>query len=211
MPIVEVHHPLVQHHLTQLRDKSTCPTEFRTLLKRLSPLLAYEATRSLQTKDLRVETPLTGMVGAALASKIALVPILRAGLGMTDPILDLIPEAEVWHLGLYRDETTAQPVRYYNKIPQTGPVDVAFVLDPMLATGGSAMLAIQVLKNWGVPSISLLSVIASREGVETVNQRFPETNVFVCAIDAELNEHKYIVPGLGDAGDRAFNTLRYLS
>lgn len=155
-----------------------------------------------------VETPLTGMVGSELASRIALVPILRAGLGMMDPILDLIPIAEVWHLGLYRDEATAQPVRYYNKIPETQPVDVAFVLDPMLATGGSAMAAIQVLKEWGVPSISLLSVISSREGVDAVHQRFPDTQIYVCAVDAELNEHKYIVPGLGDAGDRAFNTLR---
>ena len=150
------------------------------------------------------------MAGSELAVKIALVPILRAGLGMVDPILDLIPEAEVWHLGLYRDEATAQPVRYYNKLPETNPVDVAIVLDPMLATGGSATVAIESLTQWGVKSIKLISVIASQAGVDAVASRFPDTQIIVGAIDPELNAVKYIVPGLGDAGDRTFNTLRYL-
>ena len=206
--IVEVRHPLVRHHLTQLRDKDSSPVEFRASLHRLSTLLAYEATRDLAVQEVSVQTPLTTMVGSLLQPQIALVPILRAGLGMVDSILDLIPTSEVWHLGLYRDETTAQPVKYYSKLPDTRPVDVAFVLDPMLATGGSATVAMESLQNWGVRSIKLLSIIASREGIEAVSRRFPETQVFVCAIDAELNANKYIVPGLGDAGDRTFNTLR---
>ena len=208
--VFESDHPLVQYHLTQLRDKNTSPVEFRALIRRLSSLLAFEATRDLAVRDRSLQTPLTSMVGSELAAKIALVPILRAGLGMVDPILDLIPAAEVWHLGLYRDEATAQPVRYYNKLPQTNPVDVAMVLDPMLATGGSATAAIESLTEWGVRSIKLISVIASQEGVDAVVTRFPETQIFVGAIDPELNAVKYIVPGLGDAGDRTFNTLRYL-
>lgn len=208
--VFESDHPLVRHHLTQLRDKNTSPVEFRALMRRLSTLLAYEATSDLAVRDHSIQTPLTSMVGSELAAKIALVPILRAGLGMVDPILDLIPAAEVWHLGLYRDEATAQPVRYYNKLPKTNPVDVAMVLDPMLATGGSATAAIESLAEWGVRSIKLISVIASQQGVDAVVARFPEAQIFVGAIDPELNAIKYIVPGLGDAGDRTFNTLRYL-
>ena len=208
--VFESVHPLVRYHLTQLRDKNTLPVEFRALMRRLSSLLAYEATRDLAVRDRKIQTPLTSMAGSELAATIALVPILRAGLGIVDPILDLIPEAEVWHLGLYRDEATAEPVRYYNKLPQTNPVDVAIVLDPMLATGGSATAAIESLTQWGVKSIKLISVIASQEGVDTVVIRFPETQIYLGAIDPELNAVKYIVPGLGDAGDRTFNTLRYL-
>ena len=208
--VTEILHPLVRHHLTRLRDRATSPTEFRFLLRRLSSLLAYEATQDLPVRSVSVQTPLTVMSGSELDSQVALVPILRAGLGMVDPILDLIPDAEVWHLGLYRDETTAQPVSYYNKLPQTQPVDVAFLLDPMLATGGSAGMAIAALQDWGVRTIKLLSVIAARDGIEVVTKQFPETQIFVCQIDPDLNSHKYIVPGLGDAGDRTFNTLRYL-
>ena len=208
--VVEANHPLVRHHLTQLRDKHTTPVDFRASLRRLSTLLAYEATRDLRVKETTIHTPLTAMVGGVLEPQVALVPILRAGLGMVDPILDLIPAAEVWHLGLYRDEATAQPVKYYNKLPETRPVDVAFVLDPMLATGGSATVAMESLQSWGVRSIKLLSIIAARDGIEAVSQRFPDTQIFVCAIDPELNTNKFIVPGLGDAGDRTFNTLRSL-
>jgi uracil phosphoribosyltransferase len=136
------------------------------------------------------------------------VPILRAGLGMVDPILDLVPTAEVWHLGVYRDERTAKPVEYYSKIPATEPVDVALVLDPMLATGGSAVAALSTLKEWGVPNMKLLSIIASREGVKTIEEQFPQAQVYVCAVDPTLNDRKFIIPGLGDAGDRTFNTLR---
>ena len=208
--VFESDHPLVRHHLTQLRDKNTSPVEFRALIRRLAALLAYEATRDLSICGRSIQTPLTSMVGSELAEKIALVPILRAGLGMVDPILDLIPEAEVWHLGLYRDEATAQPVRYYNKLPHSNPVDVAMILDPMLATGGSATAAIESLTELGVRSIKLISVIASQVGVDAVVARFPETQIFVGTIDPELNAIKYIVPGLGDAGDRTFNTIRYL-
>ena len=206
--VVEVRHPLVQHHLARLRDQATPPVEFRSLIKRLTELLAYEATQDLLLHDVAVVTPLTTMTGRTLAQQIGLVPILRAGLGMVDPVLDLIPSAEVWHLGLYRDEATALPVKYYSKLPTTHPVDVAMVLDPMLATGGSATAALEALKSWGVPSLKLLSIIASPEGVHAVTSQFPHVQIFVCAIDAELDSRKYIVPGLGDAGDRTFNTLR---
>ena len=206
--VVEVRHPLVQHHLARLRDKSTPPVEFRTLIQRLTELLVYEATQDLKLGDVEVVTPLTTMTGQRLSQQIGLVPILRAGLGMVDPVLNLIPSAEVWHLGLYRDEATALPVHYYSKLPTTNPVDVGMVLDPMLATGGSATLALEALQAWGVPSLKLLSIIASQDGIRAVTSKLPDTQIYVCAIDPELNSHKYIVPGLGDAGDRTFNTLR---
>lgn len=206
--VVEVRHPLVQHHLARLRDKSTPPVEFRTLIQRLTELLVYEATQDLKLGDVDVVTPLTTMTGQRLSQQIGLVPILRAGLGMVDPVLNLIPSAEVWHLGLYRDEATALPVHYYSKLPATNPVDVGMVLDPMLATGGSATLALEALQAWGVPRLKLLSIIASQDGIRAVTSKLPDTQIYVCAIDPELNSHKYIVPGLGDAGDRTFNTLR---
>ncbi|MCX7407791.1 MAG: uracil phosphoribosyltransferase [Planctomycetales bacterium] len=206
--VVEVRHPLVQHHLARLRDKSTPPVEFRTLIQRLTELLVYEATQDLKLGDVEVVTPLTTMTGQRLSQQIGLVPILRAGLGMVDPVLNLIPSAEVWHLGLYRDEATALPVHYYSKLPTTNPVDVGMVLDPMLATGGSATLALEALQAWGVPRLKLLSIIASQDGIRAVTSKLPDTQIYVCAIDPELNSHKYIVPGLGDAGDRTFNTLR---
>lgn len=206
-PVV-VRHPLVDHHMARLRDAGTPPPEFRRLLHRLAVLLAYEATQDLATRAVPVTTPLTETTGHVLAERIGLVPILRAGLGMVDPVLELIPGAEVWHLGVYRDESTAQPVEYYSKIPESRPVDVALVLDPMLATGGSAAAALATLRTWGVPRTKLLSVIASQEGVERIAAEFPDTAVHVCAVDPILNDHKFIVPGLGDAGDRSFNTLR---
>ena len=206
--VVEVRHPLVQHHLARLRDKSTPPVEFRTLIQRLTELLVYEATQDLKLGDVEVVTPLTTMTGQRLSQQIGLVPILRAGLGMVDPVLNLIPSAEVWHLGLYRDEATALPVHYYSKLPTTNPVDVGMVLDPMLATGGSATLALEALQAWGVPRLKLLSIIASQDGIRAVTSKLPDTQIYVCAIDPELTSHKYIVPGLGDAGDRTFNTLR---
>lgn len=147
------------------------------------------------------------MTGKELLPRIALVPILRAGLGMTEPLLDLLPTAEVWHLGLYRDEATARPVEYYCKIPKERPVDVAIVLDPMLATGGSAMIALNTLQKWGVRSIKLIAAIAASEGIKAVTDQSPQTQIYVGAIDRELNAQKFIVPGLGDAGDRTFNTL----
>lgn len=203
---VIVDHPLIQHHLTRLRDIATPSDEFRSLVRRLSVLLAYEATKDLELEPTRVQTPLVEMEGRRLRDRIALVPILRAGLGMVDPVLDLIPNAEVWHLGLYRDEDTAQPVEYYSKLPATDPPVCALVVDPMLATGGSAVTALGALKRWGVPQLKLLSIIAAPDGVTLVQDEFPDATIHVCALDRELNANKFIVPGLGDAGDRIFNT-----
>jgi uracil phosphoribosyltransferase len=208
MPVIVVAHPLIKHHLARLRDKHTPPAEFRQLVQRLAVLLAYEATSDLALRPAEIETPLVRMTGQALSQRVGLVPILRAGLGMVDPILNLIPSAEVWHLGLYRDEATARPVEYYSKLPQSQPVDVALVVDPMLATGGSATVALAALERWGVKQLKVLSIIASQFGVDTVRTQFPAADIYVCAIDPELNDRKFIVPGLGDAGDRIFSTLR---
>ncbi len=200
-------HPLINHHLTRLRDKDTPSSEFRSIIGRLSSLLVYEATRDLETKPVKVTTPIQETDGHRLSQRIGIVPILRAGLGMVDPWLACIPSAEVWHLGLYRDEATATPVEYYQKLPSEDPVDLAIVVDPMLATGGSAVLAIRTLEKWGVKHIKLCSMIAATAGIEEVQRQCPETQIYVCAIDPILNENKFIVPGLGDAGDRTFNTV----
>ena len=203
----QVDHPLIKRHIAQLRDVRTTPEQFRLALRRLAVLLAYEATKDLTVEPISVKTPLTETVGHRLTHRIGIVPILRAGLGMVDPVIDLLPEAQVWHLGLYRDEATAEPVEYYSKLPDDCPVDVALVLDPMLATGGSALAALNVLQRWGVSQLKVLSVIASREGIDRVATEFPEAQICVCAIDQHLNDQKFIVPGLGDAGDRTFNTV----
>ncbi len=205
--VFEVQHPLIACHITRLRDKTTTPAEFRQLVNRLASLLAYEATKDLRAEPVMVQTPLAKTEGRRLAQRIGLVPILRAGLGMIDPVLELIPTAEVWHLGLYRDEETAQPVKYYSKLPPERPVDVALILDPMLATGGSAVDALGTLADWGVPHVKLLSLIAAEEGVKRVESEFPNSQIYVCQIDPDLNDRKFIVPGLGDAGDRIFNTV----
>lgn len=203
--VFEIQHPLVSHHLARLRDEATPSSEFRALVHRLSVLLAYEATQDLTLKEVTVRTPLTQTSGQRMNQRIGLVPILRAGLGMVDPVLDLIPEAEVWHLGFYRDEKTLQPVEYYKKLPRGGAVEVAIILDPMLATGGSAIAAIKAVHNWGVSSVKLLAMIAAPEGIKAVQAAYPETQIYVCTTDSHLNERGYIVPGLGDAGDRTFN------
>lgn len=205
--VFAVQHPLIQCHLTRLRDETTPPPEFRQLVHRLASLLAYEATKDLRTDSIVVQTPLTKAEGRRLAQRVGLIPILRAGLGMVDPVLELIPTAEVWHLGLYRDETTAKPVKYYAKLPAERPVDVALILDPMLATGGSVVAALTTLRDWGVPRVKLLSLIAAEEGVKFVESEFPDSQIYVCQIDPDLNDRKFIVPGLGDAGDRIFNTV----
>jgi uracil phosphoribosyltransferase len=204
---VVLDHPLVRHHLARLRDEATPFPEFRGAMRALSILLAYEALRDLPSRRVTVRTPLEPAAAARVRGRIGLVPILRAGLGMVDPILGLLPEAEVWHLGFYRDETTLQPVAYYNKFPAKRPVDVALVLDPMLATGGSAIAALQAVRNWGVKRVKLLGVIAAPEGLRAVRKAFPDVDVLVCAVDRRLNAHGYILPGLGDAGDRQFGTL----
>jgi uracil phosphoribosyltransferase len=205
--VFEVQHPLIACHLTRLRDRSTPPTEFRQSVNRLASLLAYEATKDLHAETVTVETPLAKAEGRRLTQRIGLIPILRAGLAMVDPVLELIPSAEVWHLGLYRDEETAKPIKYYSKLPPEQPVDVALVLDPMLATGGSVLAALTTLHDWGVPQVKLLALIASEEGTKLVESQFPDSQIYVCQIDPILNDRKYIVPGLGDAGDRIFNTV----
>jgi uracil phosphoribosyltransferase len=204
--VSEVDHPLIKHHLTRLRDKSSPPWEFRKQLQRLATLLAYEATRDLTVRSVAIETPNGPAECQVLQPRVAFVPILRAGLGMIDPILDLIPTAEVWHLGLYRDEETALPVEYYSKLPHANPPDVAMVLDPMLATGGSINAAISTLKKWGAREIRVLSIISAQEGIAAVTGAHSDVTIFTCVIDPLLNAHKFIVPGLGDAGDRTFNT-----
>jgi uracil phosphoribosyltransferase len=203
-----VEHPLVQHHLAQLREESTSPAEFRTLSHKIATLLASAATEDLKLRDTTVRTPVADAPARVLSQTIALVPILRAGLGLVDPLLNVIPTAEVWHLGLFRDEATAKPVEYYRKLPPTDPCDVALVLDPMLATGGSACLALDVLRQWGVPQTKLVVLIAAPEGIAAVHDEFPETEIITASVDERLNDQKFIIPGLGDAGDRLFNTLR---
>ena len=203
---MELSHPLVRHHLTILRDARTPPAIFRAQIRRLAMLLGTIATADLPLSPLSVSTPITEYQGSQLAVRIALVPILRAGLGMVEPLQDLLPDAEVWHLGMYRDERTSQPVEYYCKLREGNPCDVGMVLDPMLATGGSVLSAIETLKRWGCADIRVLSVIASQPGIDRLTREHPDVKLFVCAIDPELNDRNFIVPGLGDAGDRIFNT-----
>jgi uracil phosphoribosyltransferase len=199
-------HPAVQHKLALLRDEHTEPKKFRELVREISWLLGYEALMDARVESRQVRTPLEEIEGAKLADRIGLVPILRAGLGMVDAMLELMPTAEVWHLGLFRDERTLRPVEYYNKLPNSATVDVCLILDPMLATGGSATAAIEVLKNWGATRIKLVNLIAAPEGVRAVASAHPDVPIYTAALDRELNERGYIMPGLGDAGDRQFGT-----
>ncbi|MCP4787938.1 MAG: uracil phosphoribosyltransferase [Fuerstiella sp.] len=203
----ELRHSLASHHLSRLRSVNTSPAEFRRHVRTLSTLLINEVTRDLDTEPCSVTTPLETITGRQLVGRIAAVPILRAGLGMVTPLTDLIPDIEVWHLGLYRDEETAEPVRYYDKLPPGNPTRVALVLDPMLATGGSASAAIETLKKWGVPKICMVSIISAPEGIGRLTTNYPDVPIYTCVVDSHLNEQKFIVPGLGDAGDRIFNTL----
>lgn len=198
-------HALAACSLSLLRDQHTRPAEFRAALDRITMLLALQATRDLPMKDIRVDTPIATTSGHCLAVRVGIVPILRAGLGMVDPVLTLLPEAEVWHLGLYRDEETLRPVTYYSKLPHNEPVDVALVLDPMLATGGSACAALEKLTEWGVKDMRFLGALAAPEGLRCLRERFPAVPIHIAALDEKLDENGYLVPGLGDAGDRAFN------
>jgi uracil phosphoribosyltransferase len=200
-------HPLVLHNLSRLRDRATEPFLFRTLVRDLAQLLFYEATQDLALTSVTVETPLANCPGQRLAERIGLVPILRAGLGMSDAILELVPDARVWHLGLYRDHETLKPVTYYNKLPARPDVDVAIVVDPMLATGGSAVAAVDMLKRWGAPRLKYLGLIAAPEGVRALQEAHPDVPIHLAALDSHLDERCYIVPGLGDAGDRQFGTF----
>ena len=204
--IYESSHPLVAHKLARLRDKSTDPKKFRELIREISALLAYEATADLEVASKPVETPLGEAAGMELKQPIGLVPILRAGLGMVEGIWGLMPSAEVWHIGLYRDEQTLQPVQYYNKLPLEPTVSVCLVLDPMLATGGSAVATVDILKEWGVQRIKFLGILAAPEGVKAMQEAHPDVPLHLAVIDKKLNQHGYIVPGLGDAGDRQFGT-----
>jgi uracil phosphoribosyltransferase len=204
--IFESRHPLVAHKLAQLRDKDTDPKKFRELVREISALLAYEATADLEIAPLQVETPLAMVEGKKLKQQIGLIPILRAGLGMVEGIWGLMPTAEVWHIGLYRDERTLQPVEYYNKLPLEPTVSVCLVLDPMLATGGSAVATVDILKEWGVQKIKFLGILAAPEGVDAMQTAHPDVSLHLAVIDSHLNDHGYIVPGLGDAGDRQFGT-----
>jgi uracil phosphoribosyltransferase len=199
-------HPLVDHKLTKLRDINTSPKKFRELVRELSALLTYEATDDLSTSPLEITTPMGNTEGAELTDKIGLVPILRAGLGMVEGVWGLMPNAEVWHIGLYRDERTLQPVEYYNKLPIAPTVKVCLVLDPMLATGGSAVATVDILKRWGVNRIKFVALLAAPEGVENLQKHHPEVPIYLAALDDHLNDIGYIVPGLGDAGDRQFGT-----
>jgi uracil phosphoribosyltransferase len=204
--IHESQHPLVAHKLVRLRDKHTNSRKFRELVREIAALLTYEATSDLQTAPRQVETPLGSFEGQELKANIGLVPILRAGLGMVEGIWELMPSAEVWHIGLYRDERTLKPVEYYNKLPIEPTVSVCLILDPMLATGGSAVATVDILKRWGVTNIKFVGILAAPEGVATLQEAHPDVSVHIAAIDDHLNEHGYIVPGLGDAGDRQFGT-----
>ncbi|MEK6575830.1 MAG: uracil phosphoribosyltransferase [Chloroflexota bacterium] len=199
-------HPLIAHKLAKLRSVNTDPKRFRELIREISTLLAYEATADLATQSIPVTTPMGETTGQELVEKIGLVPILRAGLGMVEGIWEMMPTAEVWHIGLYRDEKTLKPVQYYNKLPVSPRVGAVLILDPMLATGGSATATTQILKNWGVKKIRYVGLIAAPEGIKRMQPDHPDVPLYVAAVDSHLNEIGYIVPGLGDAGDRQFGT-----
>jgi uracil phosphoribosyltransferase len=204
-------HPAILHKLAVLRDEATEPKKFREVVRELSWLLGYEALADAHVRPRTIRTPMEEMQAAELADRIGLVPILRAGLGMVDAMLELMPTAEVWHLGLFRDERTLRPVEYYNKLPDSATVDLCLILDPMLATGGSATAAIEVLKKWGAVQpvrIKLVNLIAAPEGVAAVSAAHPDVDIYCAALDRSLNEKGYIQPGLGDAGDRQFGTGR---
>lgn len=199
-------HPLVSTKLTLLRDVSTEPKKFRELVREIAAMLAYEATLDLATRPIEVQTPLAIAKGHSLMERVGLVPILRAGLGMVEGVWELIPSAEVWHIGLYRDERTLKPVAYYNRLPVEPTVSVCLILDPMLATGGSAVATVDILKHWGVRKIKFVGLLAAPEGIQALHSAHPDVPIHIAGIDDHLNEHGYILPGLGDAGDRQFGT-----
>jgi uracil phosphoribosyltransferase len=199
-------HPLIAHKLAKLRDVNTDPRKFRELVREIAILLAYEATADMKLEPTEVQTPLAKTVGSVLNDKIGLVPILRAGLGMVEGFWELIPGCEVWHIGIYRDEHSLKPVQYYNKLPTEPTVSMCLILDPMLATGGSATATVEVLKNWGVKRIKFVGLIGAPEGIARMNELCPDVPIFLAAVDDHLNERGYIIPGLGDAGDRQFGT-----
>ncbi len=210
MAMEKVHvldHPLLQHKLSILRDENTGVKDFRQVVSEIATLMCYEATRDLPLEEVEIKTPVaTGRFKTIAGKKLAIVPVLRAGLGMVDGILTLIPSAKVGHIGLYRDPETLEPVEYYCKMPTDIADRDVIILDPMLATGGSASAAIQFIKNYEVKHIKLMNIIAAPEGIERVRRDHPDVDIYVAAVDEKLNDHGYIVPGLGDAGDRIFGT-----
>jgi len=201
-----INHPLIQNKLTRLRDINTNNHNFRLLLEELTAFMVYEITRDYPLKEVEIKTPLETMPGKVLDTPVVLVPILRAGTGMLRGVLDLIPMARVGHIGLYRDPNTLQPVEYYAKFPQTLPQARVILVDPMLATGGSAIVGIDILKREGAQKIQFLCLVAAPEGVDAFSKAHPDVPIYTAALDRELNEHGYILPGLGDAGDRIFGT-----
>ncbi len=199
-------HPLVREKLTRLRDERTPAVAFRRLVHEIATLVLYEATADLALVDENVRTPLAEWTGARLKEKVGLVPVLRAGIGMVEAALALMPDSQVWHIGLFRDERTLRPIEYYNKLPSEATVQACLVLDPMLATGGSAVATIDLLKKWGAERIKYVGIIAAPEGVRALSAAHPDVPIHIAALDERLNEKGYIVPGLGDAGDRQFGT-----
>jgi uracil phosphoribosyltransferase len=196
----------VREKVTRLRDQATPPKIFRELVAEIATLLLYEATADMPTEPREVKTPLAPYAGARLSEKVGLVPVLRAGIGMVEAALALMPEAQVWHIGLFRDEHTLRPIEYYNKLPSSATVQVCLVLDPMLATGGSATATVDILKKWGAKRVKYVGIIAAPEGVRALSSAHPDVPIHVAALDERLNDKGYIVPGLGDAGDRQFGT-----
>lgn len=207
-PVHVSRHPLTLMRLTQLRHKDTASPAFRRRVRELAQVLFYEASADLALRETTVPTPLADCVGHELADRVGIVPILRAGLGMAEAILELAPQSGVWHIGMYRDHETSQPVLYYNPLPDQAPFDVAMVVDPMLATGGSAVASIDVLKRAGLKRIKFIGLIAAPEGVSALQAAHPDVPIHLAAVDERLNAKNYIVPGLGDAGDRQFGTWR---
>lgn len=205
--VFEMNHPLIKHKLTFIRDKNTGSKEFRELVKEVAMLMAYEVTRELPLEEIEIETPVAKTKSQIISGKkLGIIPILRAGLGMVEGMLNLLPAAKVGHIGLYRDPETLEPVEYYCKLPTDVEERELIVLDPMLATGGSATAAINFLKDRGANNIKLMCLIAAPEGIEAVQKSHPDVDIYVAAVDEKLNDHAYIVPGLGDAGDRLFGT-----
>jgi len=208
MNVKIINHPVIEHKLTRLRMKNTQTTEFRNIVTEISSLMAYEITRDFELEDIEIETPITKMTAKRIAGKkTAIVPILRAGLGMVEGILRIMPLAKIGHVGLYRDEETLEPVTYFSKLPDEMDERVTLLVDPMLATGGSAVAAIDILKKAGSKSIKLVCLVGCPEGVREVNKHHPDVEVFLASLDEKLNEKGYITPGLGDAGDRIFGTM----